>query len=180
MEVHQMWWLWPLHLLLYVWKTWTRSHGHAQVVEHHKYYLALSTAFDPLLTHMDRPLPLQIFCIFQRSIYLEHSNNATTCILCTYIYTLCSKLFSTSVNTNICTHIKIDCLFPAPLPLSFVWQWHDMAVVHCIIILLLWYRIRVRVPTRASSKKKEARGIYQHAEVIPGRDWITTTTNQGE
>ena len=40
-------------------------------------------------------------------------------------------------------------------------------------------RIRVRIPTRASSKKKEARGIYQHVEVIPGRDWVTPTANQG-
>ena len=48
------------------------------------------------------------------------------------------------------------------------------------VLFLFTCRLRTRVPTRASSKKKEARGIYQHAEVIPGRDWITTTTNQGE
>ena len=40
-------------------------------------------------------------------------------------------------------------------------------------------RLRVRVPTRASSKKKEARGIYQHAEVIPGWDWVSSSLGQG-
>ena len=28
------------------------------------------------------------------------------------------------------------------------------------------------MPTRAISKKKEARGIYPSAEVMPGRDWV--------
>ena len=40
-------------------------------------------------------------------------------------------------------------------------------------------RLRVRVPTRVSSKKKEARGIYQHAKVIPGRDWVAPHGDKG-
>lgn len=40
-------------------------------------------------------------------------------------------------------------------------------------------RLRVRVPTRAATKKKEARGIYPNAEVVPGRDWIETEQTIG-
>ena len=41
------------------------------------------------------------------------------------------------------------------------------------------FRFRVRVPTRVSSKKKEARGIFEHAKVVPGRDWLTPSDAQG-
>ena len=40
-------------------------------------------------------------------------------------------------------------------------------------------RTKVRVPTRVTSKKKEARGIYPTAEVVPGRDWNATEENEG-
>ena len=35
------------------------------------------------------------------------------------------------------------------------------------------------MPTRVKSKKKEARGIYQHAEVMPGHDWTPPSSDGG-
>ena len=36
------------------------------------------------------------------------------------------------------------------------------------------------MPTRAVSKKKEARGIYPGAEVMPGRDWIAPERDKSD
>ena len=46
-------------------------------------------------------------------------------------------------------------------------------------VRMILSRLRVRVPTRAATKKKEARGIYPNAEVVPGRDWIETEQTIG-
>ena len=39
--------------------------------------------------------------------------------------------------------------------------------------------MKIRVPTRAASKKKEARGIYPMAKVVPGWDWNANEVNEG-